>query len=408
MAAGGYRPCLMLARAVRVADIRGIEVRLDPSVVLLAVLVTVLFATRFLDGFAPAVAFTMAGIGALLVVATTFAHELAHALEARHRGLEVESITLLLFGGVTEMHASGQSARDELAIAAVGPYVSLVCGAAFGLVATFTPDLLPSAIGQPVAEVAGLLGWWNVLLAVFNIVPGAPLDGGRVLRALLWMLLGDRLRALRISVRAGQVLGFGLVAAGVWVVATGALPLIPGLIGAFVLATTGVFIANAAQRELRHAELDEVLTGRTIRDLVAAFPTPWPAERPLTDGHARLVGDDDLDGELVTIEHADGRIGAVEVAAIDADAHDPDAPRTVGELGTDVTELPSIDVDADLHELVDTFQGDHRIVRVTREGLTIGALTEREVARALERLRRDRSRAARPADDEVARGEVPM
>ena len=397
----------MLARAVRVAVIRGIEVRLDPSVVLLAVLVAVLFAMRFLDGFAPAVAFTMAGIGSLLVVATTFAHELAHALEARHRGLEVESITLLLFGGVTEMHASGQSARDELAIAAVGPYISLVCGAVFGLVATFTPDLLPSSVAAPVAEVAGLLGWWNVLLAVFNIVPGAPLDGGRVLRALLWMVLGDRLRALRISVRAGQVLGFGLVGSGVWVVAAGALPLIPGLIGAFVLATTGIFIANAAQRELRNAELDEALTGRTIRDLVATFPAPWSADQPVADGHARLVADGDLDGELVTVDHPDGRVGAVELAAIDGEDDGPDASRTVGELGTDVTDLPSIDVDADLHALVDTFQGDHRIVRVTRDGVTIGALTEREVARALERLRRARTRAKRPAD-EVTSGEVTM
>ncbi len=398
----------MLARAVRVAAIKGIEVRLDPSVVLLAVLVAVLFATRFLDGFAPAMAFTMAGIGSLLVVATTFAHELAHALEARHRGLEVESITLLLFGGVTEMHASGQSARDELAIAAVGPYVSLVCGAAFGLIATFTPDLLPSTVADPVAEVAGLLGWWNVLLALFNIVPGAPLDGGRVLRALLWMLLRDRLRALRISVRAGQVLGFGLVGTGVWVVASGALPLIPSLVGAFVLATTGLFIANAAQRELRNAELDEVLTGRTIRDLVATFPTPWPADQRVADGHARLVEADALDGELLTIDHPDGRIGAVEVASIGSDGGDHDATRTVGELGTDVTDLPAIDVDADLHALVDTFQGEHRIVRVTRDGLTIGALTEREVARALERLRRAGTRAGRPKDDAVTSGEVPM
>lgn len=398
----------MLVRAVRVAAIRGIEVRLDPSVVLLAVLVAVLFAMRFLDGFVPSVAFTMAGIGSLLVVATTFAHELAHALEARHRGLEVESITLLLFGGVTQMHASGQSARDELAIAAVGPYVSLVCGAAFGLVATFVPDLLPSTLAEPVAEVAGLLGWWNVLLAVFNIVPGAPLDGGRVLRALLWMALADRMRALRISVRAGQVLGLGLVGAGMWVAASGALPLIPGLVGAFVLATTGAFIVNAAQRELRNAELDEVLTGRTIRDLVATFPAPWPADRRVADGHARLVQDGDLDGELVTIDHLDGRIGAVEAASITSEGHGPDAARTVGELGTDVTDLPSIDVDADLHTLVDTFQGDHRIVRVTRDGATIGALTEREVARALERLRRARTPAKRPDHDEVASGEVTM
>src|SRR5699024_10473211 len=126
--------------------------------------------------------------------------------EARHRGIRVHAITLLLFGGVTEMHAHGQRPNDEFAIAAAGPYASLVCAATFGLLATFAHDLLPDAAADPIAEVAGLLGWWTLLLALFNLVPGAPLDGGRVLRAILWWLLGERMRALRITVRAGQLL----------------------------------------------------------------------------------------------------------------------------------------------------------------------------------------------------------
>ncbi len=374
----------MPVRAVRVASIQGVEVRLDPSVGLLAVLVGGLFTTRFLERSGVTAAVLMAAIGAVLVVATTFLHELAHALEARHRGLEVESITLLLFGGVTEMHADGQTARDELAIAAVGPWVSLVCGAAFGLVSTYAPDVLPAAAADPVAELTGLLGWWNVLLAVFNIIPGAPLDGGRVLRAVLWMLLGDRMRALRLSVRAGQALGLLLVAGGLWLPLGGAVSLLPALLGTLVLATTGVFIANAAARELRQAELNTVLTGRTVADLMAGFPAPWPADRPVGEGRADLR---ETHTELIAVDHPDGRTGALEVAALDP-VSDTDPARTAGELADDITDVPSVEHTADLHTLIDTFQGDHRIVRVMRDGATIGALSEHEVARTLERLRR--------------------
>ncbi|MFW5933764.1 MAG: site-2 protease family protein, partial [Actinomycetota bacterium] len=295
----------MLVRTVRVATIQGVEVRLDPSVGLLVLLVGGLLTTRFLAANDLVVALLMAVVGAVLVVVTTFLHELAHALEARHRGLEVEAITLLLFGGVTEMHADGQTARDELAIAAVGPWVSLVCAATFGLIATYASDVLATEPARLIAEVAGLLGWWNLLLAVFNIVPGAPLDGGRVLRAVLWMLLGDRMRALRISVRAGQVLGFVLVAGGLWVLATGRFALVVGLIGALVLATTGLFIANAAARELKQAELEQALTGRTVADLMAALPSPWPPEAAVSSSPTE-PGD-----ELPAVDHqADLEAGA--------------------------------------------------------------------------------------------------
>jgi Zn-dependent protease len=343
----------MLARAVRIANVRGVEVRLDPSVLLLGVLVAALFLLRFVDGFSWPLAIPMAAVGALLVMATTFAHELAHALEAQHRGIEVEAITLLLFGGVTEMHAGGQTARDELAIALVGPYVSLLCGAVFGIVATVSPDLLPDAVGAPVAEVAGLLGWWNVLLAAFNIVPGAPLDGGRVLRALMWMITRDRMRALRTSVRAGQLLGLTLVGTGLLLPFVAPLTLLPASVGSVILVVTGVFLYLAARRELRHAELDEVLSGRTVRELLSGLDgrQPPPLEPP------------------------------------------PDA---VGADTAGVPELPAVQLHADLHALVAAFQGDHDRVRVADGAVEVGTLVERDVARALHEVRRFGAAAGRP------------
>ena len=313
----------------------GVEVRLDASVLVLVALVVWAFTGVFTAEYPTAVAVALATVGAVLVVLTTLAHELGHALEARYRGMEVEGITLLLFGGVTELHTEGQTARDELAVAVVGPWVSLVCAALFGLLATFADVLLPTAAAPAVAQIAGVLGWWNLLLAVFNLVPGAPLDGGRVLRALLWMALGDRLRALRISVRAGQVIGAGLAALGaatLWRAGASA-----SLVAA-ALVLSGAFLIRSAASELRHAELSAALERHRVGELLTA---------PVA------VDDDGVDRP---------------------DSDDPD--------------LPGVGVEDDLHTLVEAFDGPHDRVRVLSEGRLLGVLSEAEVARAVGRLRR--------------------
>jgi Zn-dependent protease len=321
----------MQTRTLPSWHLAGIEIRLDLSVLVLIGLVTWAFHGVFRADQGPVAALVMAGVGALLVVATTLAHELGHALEARERGIHVDAITLLLFGGVTEMHADGQHARDELAVAAVGPWISLVCAAVFGLVATFADTLVPAAAAPAVGQLAGVLGWWNLLLAAFNLIPGAPLDGGRVLRALLWMLLGDRLRALRISVRAGQLLGLALLGLGVATLVRGGARA-SLVVAAFALS--GMFLIRAAASELRHAELHAALEGRRVAELVAALPTASP---------------------------------------------------------TTVDPLPTVQLDDDLHTLIDAFQGDHHQVRVLRDDEPVGILAEADVARLIAELRRSRT-----------------
>lgn len=340
----------MQTRTLPSRHIAGVEVRLDASIVVLVVLVAWAFTGIFRADHSLAVALVMAAVGAVLVVLTTLAHELGHALEARHRGMHVEAVTLLLFGGVTEMHAEEQTARDELAVAVVGPWISLVSAALFGLLATFADALLPAGVAGSIAQLAGVLGWWNLLLAAFNLVPGAPLDGGRVLRALLWMLLGDRLRALRVSVRAGQLIGVALVVFGVATLVRGG-PRATLVAAALVLS--GVFLVRAAATELRHAELNAVLEGRRVVDLVAVPPAsvgadgtagPWPPPPP--------------------------------ASSPDAEAPDPGSS------------VPTVALDDDLHTLIEAFQGDHDVVRVVWGGREVGALTSSEVARAIARLRR--------------------
>ncbi|MFO7777596.1 MAG: site-2 protease family protein [Nitriliruptoraceae bacterium] len=336
----------MQIRPLPSRHLAGVEVRLDASVLVLVALVAWAFTGIFRADHELLVALAMAMLGSLLVVLTTLAHELGHALEARHRGMQVEAVTLLLFGGVTEMHAEDQTARDELAVAMVGPWISLVSAALFGLVATFADQLLPTSVSASVGQLAGVLGWWNLLLAAFNLVPGAPLDGGRVLRALLWMLLGDRLRALRVSVRAGQLIGGALVAFGVATLVRGGAR--ASLVAA-ALVLSGLFLVRAAAAELRHAELNAALEGRRVVELLALPPT--------------------------------------SVVPGEATAHRPPPP-PVGGAPTPDPAVPAVTVDDDLHTLIEAFQGDHDVVHIMSDGRQVGSLSAAEVARAVARLRR--------------------
>lgn len=344
----------MFARSLRLTRVAGIDVRLDPSLLLFAVLIAWVFGANFLVRHGAVATAVMALAATVLFLASVLAHELAHGLEARYRGIRVQGITLFFFGGMTEMHADSRTPRDEFAVSAVGPYASLLCAAAFGLVATLAADLGPVLAG-PVGDVAGLLAWLNLFLAVFNLVPGAPLDGGRVLRAGLWWLLGDRHRAVRIAGRAGQLLAGLLAATGLWLLAAGLLgdaagrvPVVSRLgdspVMGIVLLLVGAFILQAARTELARGETERVLDERSVADLLAATPAP-----------------------------------------VLADLDDAGAPSR-----------PEVAPQAPLRMLVDHLLAGHESVAVRSEGQLLAVLRKPEVARGLHRLRRGGQGARRP------------
>lgn len=266
----------MFPRAFRILRLRGVDVRLDPTWAVIALLVGWTFLTRFsVPGRTGAVATTMAVVATLAFFGSVLAHELGHAFEARHRGLRVHGITLFLFGGVTEMDMHTHRPRDEFTVAAIGPYTSLVLASVFGLGAAALDWYLP-AWDEP-AAVLGLLGWLNLFLALFNIIPGAPLDGGRVLRAGLWALTGDRTRAKVLAARAGQGVAMLVWVAGLWAWLDRGSPL-----AALWFGVIGLFMFTAARIERRQAlaahdapsGADD--TAATTRDARSAAIVPGP------------------------------------------------------------------------------------------------------------------------------------
>lgn len=216
---------------LRLFSLFGIEVRLDVSVLLIFGLIVYSLGAGLLPGWHPqwsaALTWMTALVAGVVFFASLLAHELSHSLVARRFGIRVPRITLFLFGGMAEMDSEAKTPGAEFAIAIAGPLMSLFLGVLFTTLATtaLDGDTLDRLLADPAGAMAGLgpaataclwLGSVNVMLAVFNMLPGFPLDGGRVFRAVVWRLTGDYLLATRLASTAGRLFGWGLMALGFW------------------------------------------------------------------------------------------------------------------------------------------------------------------------------------------------
>ncbi|WP_084713336.1 site-2 protease family protein [Streptacidiphilus rugosus] len=241
----------------------GIPLRLHWSAPLLALLLGLSLGAGTLPHWVPGrsqATYTLAGtIGALLLVASLVLHEGAHAVVTRRAGVKVEDMTVWALGGVTRMDRADRP-RAALAIAAAGPLTSLLLGG-IGLGAAFW--LLHGPHWTVAGDVLLWYGWANLLLAAFNLIPAAPLDGGRVLQAALWWRTGDRARAEQASGRSGQVFGALMIGFG-------ALVLLRGGAGGLWLMLIGFFVLTTAQAEARQSATQAMLHGVRLAQLMSA------------------------------------------------------------------------------------------------------------------------------------------
>jgi len=247
--------------------IGGVKVGINWSVLVIAGLITLSLASGILPAMAEGrsdVEYLFGGVvGAAGLLGSILAHELGHALMGRRHGLKVESITLWLFGGLAQLEGELPSARVEAKVAGIGPAISMFVGVV-GIGAAFLVGT-----GSLVGALLGWLGVVNLVLAVFNLLPGAPLDGGRLLHAFVWGRTGDRHRATRSASRAGRVIGFGLIGIGVLEFLMGSV------VGGLWTSTIGWVLISAAGAEAAHSETQAGLGSLTIRQLMepmAAVP----------------------------------------------------------------------------------------------------------------------------------------
>jgi Zn-dependent protease/CBS domain-containing protein len=269
--------------------IAGIHVGLNWSLLVVAALIAWSLATSLLPSAAPGEAssayWTAGVISALVFLASLLAHELAHSVVAMRRGVKVEGITLWLFGGVSRFSSDTSSPGAQALITFVGPLTSLVLGAVFYLVSVAIgggAGLLPATLSW--------LGYINITLGVFNLVPAFPLDGGRLLQSLIWLRTGDRLRATRIAARIGMGFAYLLIAYGL------ATFLFAGsLVGGVWSVFLGWFLLSAARAEEVGGLIRQALSGIRVADLM----TPNPVQAADT-----ITVDDALHGYVLASRHS--------------------------------------------------------------------------------------------------------
>lgn len=270
---------------IKLGKIFGIQIGLHFSWILIAGLITFSLAAHFRDvnaDWGAGVVWTAAVVTGLLFFAGIVAHELSHALVARSRGLPVRSISLFALGGVAQIEQEPEDAKTEFWMAIAGPLMSVVIGVgclAMAFALGWSPEREP---GTPVLAVLVWLGFINIGLAIFNLIPGFPLDGGRVLRAVVWWATGNARRATRVATTVGQIVALGFILYGLYSFFTG------GGFNSLWLAFIGWFLMNSARTTYARQELTESLRGVTVGDLMArecATMEPYTNLQTLVDEH---------------------------------------------------------------------------------------------------------------------------
>jgi Zn-dependent protease/predicted transcriptional regulator len=357
--------------AFRVGRVAGIEIRVHYTWLFAFFLIAWSLAVGYFPstnrGLGPTTDWVLGVAAALLLFASVLVHELGHSLVATARGLRVENITLFIFGGVSSIASEASTARDEFLVAVVGPLISLLLAAVFWVIA----QIMPAA--SAVNALAGYLAFANLLLGLFNIVPGFPLDGGRVLRSILWAITGDLTRSTRIASYVGQTFAFVLIAWGVVQVLAG------DFFGGLWIAFIGWFLNSGAESSRQQVTVRSVLDGVPVTTVMDASPpvaTPGLSVRDFVVEHALRRGQRALpvveDGRLV------GIVSLTDARHVEQEAW---AGTPVGAVMTRMP-LKTLPSDADLAAAMELMvENSIHQVPIVSDGALVGMVSRGDVMR---------------------------
>jgi Zn-dependent protease len=315
--------------------------------------------------------------GALLFFASLLLHELSHSVVARRKGIVVEGITLFIFGGVAQTRSEAQSPGDEFAIAGVGPLMSLLLAGLFYGAAVLGEN---AGLGAAVTSVLFHIGLLNLLLAVFNLVPGFPLDGGRLFRSIVWRITGSLERATRIATAGGRWVGYAMVAWGILEAFAGQV------LGGLWLVFIGWYLRNAAVMSYQQHRIRDVLSGVRAHQMMS--PSPVTVRSDLT--LQQLMEDVFLRSRYVAFPVSDegAAVGLVTLHQLRDVPRDTWPVVSVRQIMIPIADSLVVDPDENMMVVLDRLQASPaRRVLVMRGGQLAGIITANDVAHWLERAR---------------------
>ena len=370
-----------------IARILGFEIRVHVSWAIILAVIVVTVAAQ-IERVAPSVSapgrWAVGGVIAFLFLVSALAHELGHAVAARRAGMGGGTVDIYFFGGAASPATDARRPRDEIVTALAGPMVSLAAGAILLGVAVVGAVVRDGPIAI-VGQVALVVGIMNLVLGGANLLPAFPLDGGRVIRGVAWARTGDRDRGLRIAGRIGRWLGIAMAVGGI------VLIVLVDSVDGLMLALAGWFLVSSARAVQRHADVDALLDGIRVEDVMEHDVTAVPAALTL-DTFAEQV----LEGAGTSVPVTDGAdfvgmLGARQVRRVRRGRW---ADTRAGDLMTGRDGLPSITPETTLRAALEQL---HRTgldgLPVLEAGTLRGIVTRHAVAQAI----RDRATAARGA-----------
>ncbi len=362
--------------SLRIGKIAGIDISIHVSWLIIFVLLTWSLATGWFpalySGWSTFTYWIVSLLAALLLFVSVLLHELAHSLVARARGLPVKNITLFIFGGVSNIEQEPKSPGIEFQMSIVGPLTSLaIAGVSY---------LLLVAIRGGTSPLAGILGYLavsNALLGLFNLVPGFPLDGGRVLRSIVWKISGSVRTATRVATMAGQVIAYLFIALGVWLFFY--VSWLDGLWIGFI----GWFLLNGAQSASSQAMLETMFKGVTVGEVMNTSPVTVPANISLQ----KLV--DELllprGWRSAFVMQVDQLAGLITLSDIRHIPREEWAQTPVGLAMTPVERLHAVSPQQSLNEVLPLMVArDVNQLPVVQDGRLVGVLSREDIVRFLE------------------------
>jgi Zn-dependent protease len=373
----------------RLGRIAGIDIYIHFSLLIILVLLTWSLATgwfaQLYPGWSTATYWIVSLIAAVLLFVSVLLHELAHSVVARARGLPVKNITLFIFGGVSNLQQEPGSPGVEFQMAVVGPVVSLLIGGLSLLLYVILRGNSPQ-----LEAILGYLGVTNLLLGIFNLIPGFPLDGGRVLRSIIWKITGSLRRATRIASIVGQVIAYLFILWGIWTFFTG--DILDGIWIGFI----GWYLLTAAHSTNSQVMLESMFRGVTVDQVMNKTPIMVPANISLQ----RLIDEYFLPHGLRTafVTQGEQLAGLITLGDIGHVPREEWEQTPVGFVMIPLERLHSVAPEQNLNDVLPLMANrDVNQLPVVQDGKLVGVLTRDAIIRTLE-IRRslglDQDRAA--------------